>query len=116
MTKTITTLAVAAALALSTTVTFAAAGPRTAASETRMELGNEITRTLVCPAFITTNDAANTVKLLLDVDSTGRIQVREINTGNMELRAYVERELKNMHVKNTGPDTSVALVIKFRVL
>lgn len=112
MKKSIIALSILAGLLVTTTGSLYAKTTATSA----VNVGTEITRSINCPSFITENSEANTVKMLLHIDSMGRIQLREINTGNPELRRYVEQELKNINLKNTTTDTQVALVIKFRVL
>jgi len=76
----------------------------------------QISRSIVCPAFITENSDANDVKALIQVTEQGVINVLEVNTANPLLKQYVIAELQKMKINNNQATEKFLLVIKFRVV
>lgn len=82
----------------------------------RENLRMEISRNISCPDFITENSEMNDVKAIVNVDATGTVNIETINTANPQLRAYVTKQLQQMHLANNTATGPFVLVIKFRVL
>lgn len=76
---------------------------------------NQISRSITCPDFITSNTEANTVKAVVNVDEQGKVNVGQINSANPELQHYVLAQLQGMKVNNPAGPEKFVLVIHFKV-
>jgi hypothetical protein len=113
--KKIITTALIAALVFSSSIAISATNSASIQKNAKESVRREIARNITCPEFIQENNPVNQVKAIVQVDSTGRVKVEEINSANKQLRAYVIDQLENMKVKSTGQNQRFVLVINFQV-
>ena len=113
--KKIITTALVAALVFSSSVAISATNHASIEKNAKESVRSEIVKNITCPGFIQENSSINQVKAVVQVDSTGRVKVEEINSGNQQLRAYVIDQLQNMKVKSNGQNQRFVLVINFQV-
>jgi hypothetical protein len=113
--KKIITTALIAALLFSSSVAISATNNASIQKRANESVRREITRSITCPGFIQENSPINQVKAIVEVDSTGKVKVEEINSANKQLRAYVIDQLQNMKVKSNGQTQRFVLLINFQV-
>jgi hypothetical protein len=115
MKKTITTTAFIAALLFFGSFAANATNPERIEKNAKENARLEIINRIACPDFVQTNDPANQVKALVQIDSTGNVKVEQINSANPQLKAYVIDQLQNMKLKSPGQNQRFILVINFEV-
>lgn len=79
-------------------------------------IGREISHHIICPSFITENSEANVVRVLFQVDPSGKLNVLEVGSPNAQLRDYVTGELKNITINYPETSEKFVVMIKFRVV
>ncbi len=117
MKKTITTsLFITTYFLLMSAFGIIAAVPGNVEKAAKENVRREIMRNITCPDFVNTNTEVNDVKALVSVDKNGKVSLYEINSGNAELKTYVEKTLKEMNLKSVVPTEKFVIVVKFRVV
>lgn len=113
--KTLNTLFITGYIVAMSTLGIMASVPGNIEKAAQENVRREIIRKIQCPEFVTENTEANDVKAIVSVDETGAITVHEINSGNTDLKKYVEHTLSDMKMKSNVPTGKFVLVVKFRV-
>lgn len=113
--KTLNTLFVTTYLVAMSALGIMASVPGNVEKAAKENVRKEMIRQISCPEFVTENTEANDVKAVVSVDEAGTVSVHEINSGNEQLKQYVENTLHEMKMKNSAPTGKFVLVVKFRV-
>ncbi len=113
--KTFNTLFITTYLVVMSALGIMASVPGSVEKTAKENVRKEMIRQISCPEFVTENTEANDVKALVSVDEAGTVSVHEINSGNEQLKQYVENTLHEMKMKNSAPTGKFVLVVKFRI-
>ncbi len=75
----------------------------------------QLTEAIGFPGFIRSNSEENIVKAMLQVDTSGKVSLLELNASNPELKRYVEEQINRIHLKTAEATVPFLLTLKFQL-
>lgn len=76
---------------------------------------NQLTEAIGFPRFINSHSEINLVKAMVQVDSSGQVQLLEMNASDARLKKYVEEQLSQIHLQEAEATAPFLLTLKFQL-